>query len=178
MKPLTAVKSIDFTSVSASDVAVIFGVANGTVRTWKIEGCPCQADPEGKKSPMFSVPEVFQWKIEQEKTNVRKKLKAFKSAQADDDGGTSDESERCRRLRGDLYELDLANKRGLLVEVAVVRQMMGSAADTIRQQLQSMGRRICVKVAKLSEPDAVDEVLTEAYNGVLRRLSEKVEEVL
>lgn len=194
MNDTKLLKQIDFTTLTQTQLGLVYGVKGATINQWTQEGCPCEEDPKtGRK--YYSVKRVMDWRIDRAERYRGRGRKSFKGSRlnaalpeqsdpemADRDLGAdplddSDALERFRRLRGDLTELDIAKRRGELIEVELVRQTIGAAADTIRQQLQTLGRKVCVQVAKMSNQKQVEELLTRQYEDVLKRLSEKTEAI-
>jgi len=72
-------------------------------------------------------------------------------------GASSPSLERLRKLKGDEAELDVLEKRGVLVRRAAVAQSMGQAADAIRRAGEKLERRFGPEARELIE-EAIGEL--------------------
>lgn len=85
----------------------------------------------------------------------------------------SDQLERFRKLKGDLAELELAKKKGDLIEKQLHEEFVMQAGEFCRNSFQAIPRKIAVAVAKEKDSMAIEKIIEAEIVGVLKELSEK-----
>ena len=77
----------------------------------------------------------------------------------DDRGGLWDAKERSERLRAELLEIELAEKRGELVKADDVRRATTNVARTARDALLGLPTRVAAELAAEADPGKVHDRL-------------------
>jgi len=116
---------MDFGTTSKEIVSRFFGVNPGTVSVWLAEGCP--------GSPgRYPLDEILQW------------VKHNRWCQSSDPllaGGDSANLERYRGVKADLAELDLQERRGMLVDQDTVKPVFLQSLGFISSAIEQLDRQ-------------------------------------
>lgn len=158
--PPTTPPNFNWRRLSSEDVVQALRVDRQTVSNWLRERCPCHRDVAGPSRPFFDLAEVLDWH----------KAKAVEQRPVAP-GEDSPELERYRKLKADMTEFDLSVKKKKFMETAVIRAMVRKMAERTRIGFQSLGKRLSIKVAKESDPSAVERVIDGEVDKVLKDLA-------
>ena len=112
-------------------------------------------------------------------TNAEKiaRLKGKIAPEDDEDDDSpeifSDQLERQRKLKGDLYEVELAKKKGELIEKLNHDEFVLQAGEFCRSAFQAIPRKISVALASENDASIIEKIIENEIIGVLKELSEK-----
>lgn len=112
-------------------LSYMIGISINSINDWvEAKGCPCQR--EGNEL-IFSLPEVFEWRIKYEKKNIKEANAKAKDEAGITKGGLDPvEFERCRKLK-----LENDEKEGLLVDKKQMENQYFNLGKTIKDNLIS-----------------------------------------
>jgi phage terminase Nu1 subunit (DNA packaging protein) len=146
---------------SLKELSGLLGVHRNTVAKWLDQGCPFveKADRASGKEWALSLPDVVEWN----------KTKAVEAAAGDTSKLDVDESRR-RKLAAEaaIAELDLAERRGHVVRVDVVMQVIGEQLSTCRARLLALPTKAAPLMVPLDDMlecrDVLDSLVREALD--------------
>lgn len=148
--------------VNRAKLAEVFGISVDTVSAWIKRGCPVLHRGRKGVEWKFNTADVHRWQIE-ELTGVEGGVDPERPPP-----NMAKESARRAQYEADLKELELRHKRGELIEMSVMLDVVRSEYATVRTRLGSLPGRLAVKVdpARAIElqpiiADEVDDVLKE-----------------
>lgn len=148
--------------VSKADLARAMGVSTVTITQWVGKGCPFEQKGSPGRPWLFSLPDVVAWREDQIQ------------AQAVGDTTKLDLNEaRRRKLAAEAAhaELDLAKRRGELVEIAEVAAAVGDDYTNLRAKLLALPVRLapqCVGITNTAEVQAtVEKFIHEALEELV-----------
>lgn len=78
---------------------------------------------------------------------------------------------RAQRRR---HELEIAKRRGELIDAETVGQVINELAVIFVTQLEGMGARVAQQVATMSDPGAIQRVLTDECRGIRQATAARV----
>lgn len=140
--------------VGLEQIASAFGVAPKTVVEWQEHGFPVAVRGGPGVSNEYEAAACIRWLVEREVRKVQ---------------GESPK-DRLARLQGDQLEMDLAERRGKLIEAAAVEPMMRAAIVSARERIRNEPARIA---AALEGKDKVEReaMLRELFDEALMKLA-------
>ena len=140
--------------VGQETIADAFGVVPKTIVEWQEQGFPVAARGRPGVPSEYDLPACIEWLVQRE---VRK---------------VQGESQRDRlfRLQGDKAELELAEKRGLLVPAEEVEPKLRSACIAARELLLRDSRKLADQVEGLDR-DAREALISSTHEEFLRHLA-------
>ena len=150
-----------------AQLAAIFGVTPPAIDGWVRRGCPVHEPSKGPgrgKGAKFWVPDVVAWRD----THI-----VLKGATADTGDEPKDLRTRLLRAQTESEELDLALKRGQLLEVTEFREALESTYQRVGARLKGVKPKLAAAVVGVTtvqegfvrvEP-LIDEVLAELSTG-------------
>jgi hypothetical protein len=94
-----------------------------------------------------------------------------RSAEALQPPGFTAQRERGEKLRNELLEMEVAEKRGELVKASDVRAVVLGAATTLRGQLESLPDQIAPQLAAASDEGQVRSLMASEIERLLTELS-------
>lgn len=140
--------------IGQEQVAEAFGVAPKTIVEWQEQGFPIAVRGGPGVPSEYALPQCIAWLVRREVNKIQ---------------GES-QRDRVFRLQGDALELDLAQKRGRLIDVESVEPAVQAAVVAAREMLLRERRRLVMLL------DGVDserrgQIIAEVHEAFLRRLS-------
>lgn len=112
--------------IGQTEIAAMFGVTARTITDWQEAGMPVAVHGGPGVPGEYDAPACIRWLIEREVRKVQ---------------GESPK-DRLARLQGDQLEMDLAARRGKLIEAAAVEPMMRAAIVSARERIRNEPARI------------------------------------
>lgn len=154
--------STDFTSVSLAEAAAILGKSVPTLKSWFNLGCPVLARGNQGRQWRISPAAVIAWR------------EAKIAQDAVGDTSTLDYEEARRRemaAKAAMLELDLAQRRGQLIEVEHIADLVGEEYSNVRARILSLPTRLSPQVMGLDNLVEIRSVIMEGITEVLEELT-------
>lgn len=149
--------------VSQIELSRLLDVRPATIRAWVSQGCPVQekARKAGQASK-YSVAEVVRWREAQ----------AAMAASGDLDAMDVEEARR-RKLAAEaaIVEIDLAKRRGEVVEISLVAKEIGAGLSACRSRLLSVGAATAPKIELAPDAASIKEIVDDAISEALDEIS-------
>lgn len=142
--------------VNKRDLAEIIGVSERALTDWQREGLPVVYSGERGESNQYDTEQVIAWMIARELAKVQ----------------VESQKDRLSRLQGDKVELEIAEKRGQLVPVEHIEPAWNAMVTSARSFLRSQPDRLAHLLEVTDGVDAKRDLLMEAFDDALRKLSE------
>lgn len=141
--------------VNQRELADIMGITQKSLSLWQRDGLPVKLETENGLSNQYDTAEVIAWYVARELAK------------------TSGESpkDRLARLQGDNVELELATKRGLLIEASEIEPAWSGMIVAARQTLLSMSARLSQLLAPMDNPDSIRILIDEEVESALGKLA-------
>jgi phage terminase Nu1 subunit (DNA packaging protein) len=140
--------------IGQTEIAELFGVSARTITEWQAAGMPVAVLGGPGVSGEYDGPACIRWLVEREVRKVQ---------------GESPK-DRLARLQGDELEMDLAERRGRLVEAGAVEPMMRAAIVSARERIRNEPARIAAALEG-KDKAAREAMLRELFDEVLMKLS-------
>ncbi|MDP2196821.1 MAG: terminase small subunit [Rhodocyclaceae bacterium] len=138
--------------IGQGEIAAIFGVSTRTITEWQAAGMPVALQGGPGVPGEYDATACIRWHVERE---VRK-------VQGDNP------KDRLARLQGDQLEMDLAERRGKLIEAGAVEPMMRAAIVSARERIRNEPARLATALEGKDKAereallrDLLDETLTK-----------------
>jgi phage terminase Nu1 subunit (DNA packaging protein) len=150
--------------VNRSQLAEIFGVAQTTVDAWSRRGCPVLKRPTGRgKGWLFDTADIAHWLREQ----------AVKNALGDSESIDREEAEKRKAIAtAQLRELEVAERRGELINVDLAVDVVQRDYAAVRARLLGLPAKMAPEVAVLTTPAEARSVLEREIHEILAELSD------
>lgn len=144
--------------VTLNECALIFGVADNTVRRWVAKGCPVIEKGNLVNSWKLSTADVSSWLVNQKK--------------ASGENGEDLDAAKLRKMtaEADLAEMDAAVKRGELVPINDVAAAVADQFSACRAKLFSLPVKLAPVVAAASDANEVRDLLEGAMREAVDEL--------
>lgn len=143
--------------VNKSQLEEILGVSHVTLTEWQEQGLPIEVRAERKgQSHTYETKQVIDWMIQRELNKANAKETA---------------RDRLARMQGDMVELDLLTKRGLLVPVEQIEPAWTSMVAAAKSYLRQEPDRLTHLLNTMESVDAKRDLLAETFDEFLRKLS-------
>ncbi len=143
--------------VNKSQLEEILSVSHVTLTEWQEQGLPIEVRAERKgQSHTYETKEVIDWLIQRELNKANAKETA---------------RDRLARMQGDMVELELMTKRGLLVPVEQIEPAWSSMVAAAKSYLRQEPERLIHLLNTLDSVDARRDLLAETFDEFLRKLS-------
>lgn len=137
-------------------IAEVFGVAPKTIVEWQVDGFPV-AQRGGAGIPSeYDTDACIDWLVRREVNKVQ---------------GGETQRDRVFRLQGDALELELAEKRGLLIPSDSVEPRWRAAVLAAREMLLRERRRMAALLDGVTDRQARESLIGEAHETFLRKLA-------
>lgn len=149
--------------VSQVELGSLLEKSTAAIRAWERQGCPVAQKARRKgEATLYSVAAVVEWREKQ----------AALSASGDLAAMDMEEAKR-RKLAAEaaLVEIDLARKRGEVIEVAVVAAEIGGALSACRARLLGVGSSVAPRLELAPDTAARKEMIDDAINEALDEIS-------
>jgi len=146
--------------LSKADLARFYGVSVNTVSQWIAKGCPFLSKGNLSRKWIFSSADVTKWREDQ----------IAQQALGDVSSLDIDEARR-RKLAAEaaLTELDLSHRRGELIEVELIADLVGDEYANVRAKILALPTKLApllLGVASLAEARGIIEA------GIIEALEE------
>jgi phage terminase Nu1 subunit (DNA packaging protein) len=147
--------------VSKGDLATTLGVAINTVTGWVRRGCP-YVEKGGKSKPwIFNTADVVKWREEM----------AAQAAVGDTSKLDIEEARRRKEAaQAAMIELDLAKRRGEVVEIEEVADAVGDDYANLRAKLLSLPTKLAPQVAGLEDLAKCKAIIEKGVHDALEEL--------
>jgi phage terminase Nu1 subunit (DNA packaging protein) len=141
------------------EMAGILGISVTTLDRYVRAGCPVVERAENRREYRFNSADVIAWREERE-------------AQAKAASPAADDVRRRYTLAAaQLKELELAERRGLMVSVEDILPTLVDQLANVRSRLMAMPGRLAIELAALSDPVAIERVMTNELAAALSELT-------
>jgi phage terminase Nu1 subunit (DNA packaging protein) len=144
------------TIVNKASLAEIIGYSEETLTTWQKAGLPMVYQSGRGASNQYDTEQVIAWMIARELAKVQ----------------VESQKDRLSRLQGDKVELEIAEKRGQLIPVDQIEPAWAAMVASARSYLRSQPDRLAHLLEVTDGVDAKRDLLMEAFDDALRKLSE------
>jgi len=149
--------------VTTSELGKIMGVTHQTIYQWRKQGCPSEKRGEGTNSGhVFDTREVIKWR---DKRTLRQ------AAEKDEDALTKEEAQR-RKLSAEaaMQELELARKRGDVVELREIELKLSDEFAQLRSSLRKIPERCVLRLVGETDERRVKKIILEEVDSALELL--------
>lgn len=146
---------------SQRELGEFFGVSATTIRNWVNAGCPVFERGSRGNPHVFDSAAVFEWRMSEIQRDADSKTpgRNFEAARA-----------RAVAARAGIMEMNLAQRRGELVEVAEAAAIVAKEYAIVRAGFISLPK-IAPRLAFKKIPE-IEELLADRVNEILTELSE------
>lgn len=147
---------------TGTELRAILGIHGNTLSAWVHRGCPVIERGGRGRDSKFNIAAVVRWREDQ----------AAQAATGNTEGVSLDEA-RLRKVAGEaaLVEIEVAKKRGELVEIEVVAQAFGEQCANVRARLLPMPSKLAPLLAATSDLNEVQALLEQGIHEALSELS-------
>jgi len=136
------------------EIAAMFGVTARTINDWQEAGMPVVMHGGPGAPSEYDAPSCIRWLVDREVRKVQ---------------GESPK-DRLARLQGDQLEMDLAERRGKLIEAGAVEPMMRAAIVSARERIRNEPARIATALEGKDKAER-EAMLRDLFDEVLMKLS-------
>lgn len=140
--------------VGQTEIAAMFGVTARTITDWQEAGMPVAVQGGPGVPGEYDAPACIRWMIEREVRKVQ---------------GESPK-DRLARLQGDQLEMDLAERKGKLIEAAAVEPMMRAAIVSARERIRNAPAQIAAALEGRDKAER-ETLLRELLDDMLAKLA-------
>lgn len=140
--------------IGQTEIAAMFGVTARTITDWQEAGMPVAVHGGPGVSGEYDAPACIRWLVEREVRKVQ---------------GESPK-DRLARLQGDQLEMDLAERRGKLIEAAAVEPMMRAAIVSARERIRNEPARVAAMLEGKDKAER-EAMLRELFDEALMKLA-------
>jgi len=154
--------SPDFSSFGLHEAAAILGRNVTTLKAWFHQGCPVLERGSKTRKWRISPADVIAWR------------EAKIAQEAVGDTSTLDYDEARRRemaAKAAMLELDLAQRRGQLIEIEHIAIVVGEEYSNVRARILALPTRLAPQVMGLTSLPALRELIEDAIHDVLEELT-------
>lgn len=137
-------------------IADAFGVAPKTIVEWQEGGFPIAVRGGPGVPSEYELAPCITWLVDRERTKVQ---------------GESPR-DRVFRLQGDNLELEMAEKRGLLIHVDQVEPKWRAACIAAREGLLRERRRLAALLDGVTDRRRREDIIGQSHEAFLRRLAD------
>ncbi len=155
------VEKVDGRIVSQSELAAIMGVSAMTIRAWERKGMPVVHKGARGRPGQYNTADVIRWRAEQ----------AALAATGDTHAMDMEEARRRKTAaEAALVEMDLALRRGELVEVEVVGRLVAEEYATVRANIMAMSGEMAPDLEHRTALE-IEELLSTKVTEILDALA-------
>jgi len=149
-------------TVSRADLAEILRVSLPTVDSWIRRGLPVAKKGGRGRAYEFDLADVIQWRVDQAEAGVaaERDVIDFEEARA-----------RKTTAEAEIAEADARQRRGELVEIDTVAELLEQKLSTVRLRMLAVPSKVAPRVATLRSVPKVRRVLEDEFADVLDELS-------
>ena len=150
------------TSVSRADLAEILRVSAPTVDAWIRRGLPVAKKGGRGRAYEFDLADVIAWRVEQAETNASAATEVvdFEEARA-----------RKTAAEAEIAEADARQRRGELVEIDTVAEILETRLSTVRLRLLAVPAKVAPRVAPIRATAKIRRILEDEFSDVLDELT-------
>lgn len=142
--------------VGQEQVAAMFGVAPKTIVEWQEQGLPVALRGGPGVPSEYESEACITWLVNREVAKA---------------SGGETQRDRVFRLQGDALELELAEKRGLLIPAALVEPRWTAVCVAAREQLLRERRRLAAMLDGVADRQQRELIIGQAHEAFLRKLA-------
>jgi terminase small subunit / prophage DNA-packing protein len=142
--------------VNKAALSEIIGVSERTLTDWQRDGLPVVYAGERGESNQYDTEQVIAWMIAREVGKVQ----------------VESQKDRLSRLQGDKVELEIAEKRGLLIPVEQIEPAWTAMVASARSYLRSQPDRLAQLLEVTDGVEAKRDLIAETFDEVLLKLAE------
>jgi len=148
--------------ISKADLAQYVGVSLTTITNWVRQGCPYLAKGTKGKAWIFNSAEVMTWREE----------KIAQNAIGDTASLDIDEARR-RKLAAEaaMMELDLAKRRGEVIEIDAVAAVVGDDYANVRAKLLSLATKLAPQLIGIDDLAGCKALIERGVSEALEELT-------
>jgi phage terminase Nu1 subunit (DNA packaging protein) len=151
--------------VSKGELAEIMGVALPTVDHWIKRGAPFVSEGGKGVAWVLNTADVIEWRLDE----IRGE---YEDQEADEKVLDYNEARRRRTAaEAELAELELYQKRGLVVSIDTVEKEITTLLATVKAQINAIPHSNAHLLAKMRGVRQIEKHLTEKINEALNELS-------
>jgi phage terminase Nu1 subunit (DNA packaging protein) len=136
------------------NIASLFGVVPKTITEWQEVGFPVAVQGGPGVPSQYDSAACIRWLVDRELGKIR----------------AESPKDRVLRLQAENLELDLAARRGTLIEAATVEPAMKAAIVSARERIRNEPARIALALDGLGRSER-EELLRNLFDEVLTKLS-------
>lgn len=151
--------------VTVPEAASIFGKTQETIRSWIKEGCPVDEKPiAGKKGYRLDTRAVAEWQLK----------RAVSAATSFGEGITKEEAQR-RKLtaEAELAELEIAKKKGLVVELEQLRTELSNKFTELRSAMRRIPERSALRLVGEMDEVKIKDMLLDEIDMALEAIADE-----
>lgn len=141
--------------VGQENIASIFGVTPRTITEWQAGGMPVAVQGGPGVPGEYDSEVCILWLVEREVRKVQ----------------GENPKDRLARLQGDALEIDLAERRGKLIDAAAVEPVMRAAIVAARERIRNEPARLAIALEGKTKAER-EILLRELFGEVLGKLSQ------
>ena len=148
-------------TVSRSDLAEILRVSPPTVDSWIRRGLPVKEKGGRGRAYEFDLADVIEWRVAsaQASASVSAELLDFEEARA-----------RKTTAEAEIAEADARQRRGELVEIDTVAELLETKLSTVRLRMLAVPAKVAPRVAAVRAVAKVRRILEDEFSDVLDEL--------
>jgi terminase small subunit / prophage DNA-packing protein len=148
--------------LTKGDLARFFDVALPTVTSWVRKGCPYVEKGSKSKAWIFDTAAVAGWREEQAAQNA-----------VGDTASLDIEEARRRKLAAEaaMVELDLAKRRGEVIEIEEVAGVVGDDYANVRAKLLSLPTKLAPQLIGIEDPAECKALIERGVSEALEELT-------
>lgn len=148
-------------TLNRAQLADFFGIALTTVDVWVKAGCPVQQRGSAGVPWEFNSRDIHQWQLDQ------------KVAQATGDKPKEADDVKLRKLLAEteMVELELAKKKGEVVELPLVERALSQAFADVQARLRNLPGRLAPQLLGETEERRFKDVMLGEIDEALEELS-------
>lgn len=156
--------------VTTEELAELYDVKPPQIHAWIKEGCPIKVrGAAGRGAHQFDTKAVATWR---EKRAVRIATKSS------DDVQVSKEEAQRRKVSAEagLAELELAKKKGLVVDLDELERDLSGRFAEIRASLRKIPERVVLRLVGVTDEAVIKDIVLGEIDSVLQGLADGVQQ--
>lgn len=156
--------------VNTEQLADIYDISTAQIYKWVKDGCPVKIKGSAAKgSHQFSTKAVATWR---EKRAVSQATKNF-----DDENLTKEEAQR-RKISAEagLAELELAQKKGLVVDLAELERNLSGRFAEVRAALRKIPERVVLRLVGVTDEAFIKSTVLSEVDSALEGLADGIQQ--
>jgi len=151
-------------TLTRAELARQHGVALTTVDQWVKRGCPAEPPPKGGRGNRFNSRAVIEWRIaEAAPEEAPAPLISFEEARTEK-----------MIAEAELARLEVGKRRGELVEVAIVSELVERDYSTVRSKILGVATKVAPRVVATRDATRAQAIIDAEVREVLDELADGV----